>query len=137
MAQIRSKDTKPELALRHALHARGFRYRLHDRKLPGRPDLVFRRFGAVCFVHGCFWHRHDGCASSTMPSTRVDYWRDKFENNVNRDQTSRVALLDAGWRVAVVWECALRKQRVDDTIAQVEDWLLGKETYYESVIEQQ
>ena len=72
-----------------------------------------------------------------MPSTRVDYWRDKFENNVNRDQTSRVALLDAGWRVAVVWECALRKQRVDDTIAQVEDWLLGEETYYESVIEQQ
>ncbi|MBA1140694.1 very short patch repair endonuclease [Mesorhizobium neociceri] len=109
MAGIRGKDTKPELALRHALHARGFRYRLHSKGIPGRPDLVFPIFRAAVFVHGCFWHRHAGCRYTTTPATRPEFWQSKFEANVTRDGVVYAALLEAGWRVATVWECALRK----------------------------
>lgn len=109
MAGIGGKDTKPELALRRALHARGFRYRLHTRGMPGRPDLVLPRLRAAVFVHGCFWHRHAGCRYTTTPATRPEFWQSKFESNVERDSVVCAALLDAGWRVATVWECALRK----------------------------
>ena len=130
MAQIGGKDTKPELVLRRALHARGLRFRLHDRKLPGTPDLVFRRFGAACFVHGCFWHRHEGCRYATDPATRRDYWQAKFRANVERDRRVRKELFEAGWRVAVVWECALRRERLQDTSSEVHQWLLGTEREY-------
>ena len=125
MAGIGSRNTKPELVLRQALHARGLRYRLHNRKLSGTPDLVFRRFEAVCFVHGCFWHRHAGCRFATTPATREEFWQAKFEANVGRDRRNRADLLEAGWRVAVVWECALRKGGAIGTATELEHWLRG------------
>lgn len=107
MSRIRGRDTKPEMLVRRALHARGLRYRLHDRTLPGRPDLVFARYRAAVFVHGCFWHRH-GCAMSNLPATRQEFWRTKLASNATRDRKAIDALEAAGWRVLVVWECALR-----------------------------
>ena len=133
MAGIGSRNTKPELVLRRALHARGLRFRLHVRKLPGTPDLVFRRFGAVCFVHGCFWHRHEGCRYTTTPATKEEFWQNKFAANVERDRRDRRALLEAGWRVAVVWECALRKGVESMTVSEVEHWLRGKEAEFETI----
>jgi DNA mismatch endonuclease (patch repair protein) len=126
MAAIRGKNTRPELALRLALFAVGLRYRLHVRGLPGSPDLVFPKYRAVLFVHGCFWHRHAGCKFSTSPKTNEEFWRLKFEGNVSRDARNAASLREHGWRVAVVWECAL-KRSVDDTVRVVEAWLTGQE----------
>jgi DNA mismatch endonuclease (patch repair protein) len=124
MAGIRGKDTRPEVLLRSALHRQGFRFRLHDRRLPGRPDLVLSRYRAVVLVHGCFWHRHEGCRYATTPSTRPDFWRSKFEANVRRDREVREMLRAAGWRVATVWECALRKpSHVEETSRSLAVWL--------------
>ena len=124
MASIRGKNTKPELALRHALFAAGFRYRLHQRGLPGTPDLVFPRYRAVVFVHGCFWHRHKECRFTTSPKQNGDFWRQKFEGNVSRDERNVTSLREGGWRVAVVWECAL-KRSVDAAAESVGTWLRG------------
>ena len=132
MSGIGSRNTKPELVLRRALHARGLRFRLHERKLPGSPDLVFRRFGAACFVHGCFWHRHEGCHYTTTPATREEFWQAKFAANVERDRRNRDALLVAGWRVAIVWECALRKGVESMTVSEMEHWLRGSEREFET-----
>ena len=132
MAGIRSRGTKPELTLRLALHARGLRYGLHNGGLPGTPDLVFRRFKAVCFVHGCYWHRHAGCRYTTTPATRTRFWQTKFAENVERDRRNRRDLLDAGWRVAIVWECALRNDRESQTAPEVEEWLRGNEREFET-----
>jgi DNA mismatch endonuclease (patch repair protein) len=107
MGSIRGKNTQPEILVRRMLHARGFRFRLHDRKLPGTPDLVLPRYRAVVFVSGCFWHGHD-CRFFRMPATRPDFWRAKIERNRTNDERARNALLEAGWRCATVWECALR-----------------------------
>jgi DNA mismatch endonuclease, patch repair protein len=123
MSGIRSRNTRPEMKVRSALHRAGFRFRLHDRKLPGKPDLVFPKYHAVLFVHGCYWHRHDGCRIASTPSTNRELWLGKFEANVKRDLQARVALLAAGWRVAVVWECATRKQPADAIAIRVSDWL--------------
>ena len=136
MAGIGGKDTKPELILRRALHARGLRYRLHDRKLSGTPDLIFRRFGAVCFVHGCFWHRHAGCPYATDPATRPDFWQAKFRANVERDRRARRDLLEAGWRVAIVWECALRGGQAEGTSLRLEQWLRSAAQDFETNLEQ-
>lgn len=127
MARVPSRNTRPEVTLRRGLHARGLRYKLHDSALPGRPDLVFPRYRAVCFVHGCFWHRHDGCPRATMPATNRTYWVQKFAANVRRDRSQRVALLKTGWRVGIIWECALQpKGSLDATVAGVEQWLKGQ-----------
>lgn len=107
MSGIRSKNTKPELLLRKALHQLGFRYRLHNRGLPGKPDLVFSSLRAVIFVHGCFWHGHD-CALFKWPSSRVEFWRAKIEMNQRRDVAVALALETQGWRRLTVWECALK-----------------------------
>lgn len=131
MARVRSRNTGPEMILRRALHARGLRYKLHDSALPGRPDLVFPRFGAVCFVHGCFWHRHEGCPRATTPTSNREYWERKFKGNVSRDRKHRAALLAAGWRVGVIWECALRpKGQVEEVSLRVERWLKSRETEF-------
>jgi DNA mismatch endonuclease (patch repair protein) len=128
MSGIRGKNTKPELALRRALHARGFRFRLHSGKVHGRPDLVLPKHRAVVFVHGCFWHRHEGCRYATVPATRPEFWRAKFDANVARDNAIRTRLLEDGWRVATVWECALRKpERLNNVVRVFEEWLLGTE----------
>jgi DNA mismatch endonuclease (patch repair protein) len=107
MAGIRSRNTKPEIFIRHALHARGFRYRLHPRQVPGVPDLTLPRYRAAVFVHGCFWHGHD-CPLFRLPGTRPDFWLAKIERNRARDAEVTAALDAQGWRQLVVWECALR-----------------------------
>jgi len=106
MSRIRGKDTKPELLLRGALHARGLRYRLHDRTLPGRPDLVFPRFRSAIRVHGCFWHGHD-CPMFRLPATRPEFWSTKIAVTRARDARTQQAMTDAGWRVLTVWECSV------------------------------
>lgn len=110
MSRIKGKNTKPEMLVRRGLYARGLRYRLHDRLLPGRPDLVFRKYKTAVFVHGCFWHAH-GCAMSKLPTTRRDFWEAKLSANAVRDQKAVQALLVSGWRVLIIWECAIRGPR--------------------------
>ena len=105
MAAIKGRDTKPEMIVRRGLHRRGFRFRLHDRALPGRPDLIFPRHRAVIFVHGCFWHGHD-CPFFRWPKSRPEFWRAKIGANIERDRAVRTALRAADWRVLTVWECA-------------------------------
>jgi DNA mismatch endonuclease, patch repair protein len=116
MSRIRGKDTKPELSLRRYLHAAGFRYRIHHTTLPGKPDIVFPRYHVVAFVHGCFWHGHD-CPNFKLPLTRPEFWQAKIEANKARDQRTRLELLCSGWRVLIVWECALKgRSRIDPTL---------------------
>jgi DNA mismatch endonuclease (patch repair protein) len=107
MSRVRGQDTRPELVIRRGLHARGYRFRLHDKGLAGRPDLVFSKRRAVVFVHGCFWHGHD-CPLFRMPATRTDFWAAKIASNRSRDARVQTALVDTGWRVLTVWECSLR-----------------------------
>jgi len=108
MARIRSQDTRPEVTVRRLLHSLGYRYRLHRRDLPGSPDICFPSRKKVVFVHGCFWHRHDGCARTTTPKTRTSYWEDKFRKNVVRDRRNLLDLVALGWDAMVVWECETR-----------------------------
>lgn len=111
MASIRSRDTKPELIVRRHLHGLGFRYRLAPRNLPGKPDLVLSKHRTVIFVHGCFWHGHAGCRFATVPATRTEFWTNKIAANRARDQVKEAQLANTGWRLAVVWECALKLDR--------------------------
>lgn len=108
MSSIHGKNTKPELLVRKYLHNRGVRFRLHVKELLGKPDLVFPKYKAVVFVHGCFWHQHSGCKYATTPSSREDFWTNKLSENVARDSYQIAALHGLGWRVFVVWECELR-----------------------------
>lgn len=124
MSGIGGKDTKPELALRKALFAKGFRYRLHVRDLPGRPDIVFPKWRSVIFVHGCFWHRHPGCKYTTTPSIRTEFWRAKFEGNVARDQRNILLLDEMGWHVAVIWECEI-KADLYSIVEDIGEWLVS------------
>jgi DNA mismatch endonuclease, patch repair protein len=106
MSRVKQKDTRPELEVRRALHAAGLRYRLHAKKLPGKPDLVFASARLVLFVHGCFWHQH-ACAKARLPSTRADFWHQKLEGNVVRDRRNAEALEKLGWKVEIIWECEI------------------------------
>lgn len=108
MSKIRGKNTRPELIVRKLVYAAGYRYRLHVRKLPGSPDLVFAGRKKVIFVHGCFWHLHDNCKAARIPKTRVEYWSEKLNGNKLRDKRSVVALHQEGWGILVIWECELR-----------------------------
>lgn len=128
MSSIRGKNTKPERLLRSLLFARGFRYRLHVTTLPGSPDLVFPKHRAAVFVHGCFWHRHEGCRYTASPKANEDFWRQKFHENVARDSRHTATLRALGWRVAVVWECAL-KHSAESTAESVVKWLHGHEDF--------
>lgn len=105
MSRIRSKDTGPELKVRSALHALGYRFRLHAKTLPGRPDIVLPKFKRAVFVHGCFWHRHHGCKFAYTPQSRIDFWNQKFQQNVDRDKTVFEKLHQLGWTVSTIWEC--------------------------------
>jgi len=125
MAGIRGKDTRPELLIRKALFRQGFRYRLHDRRLPGHPDLVFPRYGAVIFVHGCFWHRHR-CHLFKWPKTRRQFWKKKLNGNVRTDRRNYARLEEQGWRILTIWECALKgrtRRSPEKIMAQVSRWL--------------
>jgi len=108
MATIQAANTKPELAVRRLVHGMGYRYRLHAKELPGKPDIVFPGRKKIVFVHGCFWHRHRGCRYATSPKTRTDFWNEKFVKNVARDRRNRLALKKMGWAVMVVWQCELK-----------------------------
>lgn len=109
MSRIRSKDTKPELLVRKFLHAHGFRYRLHDKRLPGKPDLVLPKYKTVIFVHGCFWHGHKGCKYFVVPKTRITWWLEKIESNKLNDSRHLKALRKLGWKTIQIWECELKE----------------------------
>jgi DNA mismatch endonuclease (patch repair protein) len=129
MAGIGPANTKPEMLIRRGLHALGYRYRLHVKGLPGKPDLVFPGRRAAIFVHGCFWHGHD-CALFRWPATREDFWRDKIAGNINRDRKTATLLLDQGWRVLDIWECMLKgrtKLPLEDALAGCGAFLDGNE----------
>lgn len=133
MASISAKNTKPELLLRKALHREGFRYRLHDKNLPGKPDLVFRGLNAVVFVNGCFWHGHD-CHLFKVPATNREFWETKIKTNRTRDNKNRNLLLEQNWRVLIVWECSTRgkgRLEFEELIADVTNWLKSDEKYLE------
>ena len=124
MSGIRSKDTQPEMLVRKYLHSQGFRYRLHARKLPGSPDLVLRKYKVAIFVHGCFWHRHQGCRYATTPASNAERWKLKFDTNIERDARKENMLRAAGWRVIVVWECELKRaptERLDRLVSEIRD----------------
>lgn len=126
MSGIRGKDTQPELIIRHALHRAGFRYRLHDKRLPGKPDLVFPKYNAVISVHGCFWHGHN-CHLFKWPKTRKQFWRKKITRNRKVDTLNYKKLKEEGWYILTVWECALKgktRQPFDKLIARISDWLV-------------
>lgn len=116
MSRIRARDTKPELRVRRLLHGLGYRFRLHRRTLPGTPDLVFPSRKKAIFVHGCFWHRHEGCRLARLPKTRQDFWLPKLEGNRARDLRDQAALRDLGWEVLVVWECEVQSQDLRDRL---------------------
>lgn len=125
MAGIRGSNTKPEITLRRALHAQGLRFRLHGSHLPGRPDIVLPKWRAVILVHGCFWHRHSGCRYTTTPATRPEFWNEKFGKNVERDARNVRELVQADWRVAIVWECVIRSRGGEAIAVILKDWLHG------------
>lgn len=122
MSRIRGTNTRPERKVRSYLHGQGFRFRLHRKDLPGKPDIVLPRYRLVLFVHGCFWHRHPGCPLATMPATNGDKWLAKFEANVVRDRRNVEALLALGWRVLILWECGLRSDP-GETLYWVPMWV--------------
>ncbi len=118
MSHIHSRDTGPERTMRSMLHRAGFRFRLHDRSLPGTPDIVMKKHRTAILVHGCYWHRHAGCRNATLPSTRTGFWQEKFDATVARDKRNLEALANLGWKPVVVWECEL-KRRPDGVITEI------------------
>jgi len=132
MSGIKGRNTKPEILIRRLLHLHGFRFRLHVRDLPGKPDIVLPRYNAVVFVHGCFWHGHE-CPLFKWPSTRPDFWREKIERNRANDNKAKEALLSAGWRVGIVWECVLRgrDKNIEGVAKHLSDWLCQNDSLIE------
>ena len=132
MAAIKGKDTKPEMIVRKYLFSKGLRYRLHDKKLPGNPDIVLSKFKTVIFVNGCFWHGHERCKYFRLPKSNVEFWKRKIERNIERDRETMHTLLDLGWKVISIWECELRnKSNRDETLNKIYNSLaLGEITAY-------
>jgi DNA mismatch endonuclease (patch repair protein) len=116
MSRIRGKDTKPELLVRKYLFSQGFRYRLHDRKLPGKPDIVLPKYKTVIFINGCFWHGHNDCRYSSIPKTRTEWWQNKILKNQQNDISAAGLLTGKGYRIITVWECQLKKKSIEDTL---------------------
>lgn len=116
MRAVRSANTVPEMRVRRLAHRLGFRFRLHGRKLPGTPDLVFPRLRLVIFVHGCFWHQHDGCSKTTIPASNVDFWTAKLGKNQTRDERVRRHLEELGWKVEVIWECQTKDRNLEERL---------------------
>ena len=135
MSRVRGRDTKPELVIRCGLHARGLRFRLYSKDLPGRPDLVFPKYRAAIFVHGCFWHAH-GCQMFRWPQTRKEFWRGKISKNVERDRITISRLKDLEWRVLTIWECSLKGPRrlsLDHVLKRCEDFVLDDVHEFEEI----
>lgn len=126
MTQIRSKDTKIEIVVRKYLFSRGLRYRVNDKRYPGKPDIVLPKYKTIVFIHGCFWHKHDGCDSFKMPVTNRDYWLPKLTKNQKRDEEHIAALRSAGWKVIVVWECELKKQNRQNRLGRLFNEIVEK-----------
>jgi len=124
MSRIKCKDTKIELAVRRYLHANGFRFRINVRYLPGKPDVVLKKYNTAIFIHGCFWHRHPGCKDATSPKTRIEFWESKFQANIKNDINHTEALHQMGWRVIVLWECQIESQ-FEKTMRELVDELIG------------
>lgn len=127
MSGIKGKDTQPEVSLRKELYARGYRYRKHGKGIKGKPDLVLKKYNALIFVHGCFWHGHENCKLFRLPKSRIEFWVNKIEGNITRDHLRREGLLQSGWRVLTVWECSLKNggEKVIKTADLIERWLLS------------
>lgn len=119
MSRIKGKDTKPELVVRKFLHSNGYRYKLNDKTLPGKPDIVLPKYRTVIFVHGCFWHGHKNCKYATIPKTRTDWWSNKIDGNTANDKKKEAALKQAGWKVIRVWECKLKKEKQLPTLQRL------------------
>ena len=131
MSGIRARNTRPEMRLRRELHALGFRFRLHAKDLPGKPDLVLKKHNAAIFVHGCFWHRHRDCRLASTPASHREFWGDKFAKNVERDRQAMEALRAMDWRVAIIWECGLRPKHISELIDTLSFWVLSTEPQLE------
>lgn len=127
MSRIRSKNTKPEIIVRKYLFSNGFRYKLHDKKLPGKPDIVLPKYKTVIFIHGCFWHGHTGCRYFVVPKTRTEWWLNKINNNISNDSRAEAALTEAGWKIITVWECQLKKTVVDQTLSLIREEITSGE----------
>ena len=119
MSQIKGKDTKPEMLVRKFLFVNGFRYRLHDPKLPGKPDIVLPKYKTVIFVNGCFWHGHKGCSYFVLPKTRTEWWMEKIKGTRTRDKAAEIVLNVKGWKVIVIWECQLKKNNLISTLTSL------------------
>lgn len=117
MSQIKAANTKPEMIVRKFLHARGFRYKLHDKSLPGKPDIVLPKYKTVIFIHGCFWHGHAHCRYYVIPKTRTAWWLAKIQRNIENDHKAVAALTENGWKVLTVWECELKKEKVEGALS--------------------
>lgn len=132
MSGIKGKNTKPEILIRSLLHRNGFRFRIHKKNLPGKPDIVLKRYQAVIFVHGCFWHRHL-CHLFKWPKTRPDFWREKINKNVINDQKNIQALTPLGWRICIVWECSIKgiHKNIQVTTSKLEKWLKSEKQFME------
>jgi DNA mismatch endonuclease, patch repair protein len=129
MSRVKSKDTRPEMLVRKYLYASGFRYRLHSKTLPGKPDLVLPKYKAAIFVHGCFWHNHQDCSRSNLtPKANNEYWKNKINRNVNRDKHSVQQLQELGWRTFVVWECELKKKSIDHNLSDLANRIAESKT---------
>ena len=124
MSRIRGKDTKPELIVRRYLHADGFRYRLHDNHLPGKPDIILSRYKTIIFINGCFWHGHENCNRSSIPKTRTQWWANKIEKNKVNDRHVKGELEDLGWKVIVVWTCKLKPSILSMTLSDIKDQIV-------------
>lgn len=135
MAGIKSKNTKPELLIRSLLHKRGFRFRLHVKGLPGKPDIVLPKHNAVIFVNGCFWHGHKNCHLFKLPNTRTEFWQEKIIKNQVNDAKSIELLLKSNWKVCIVWECSIRgaKKDLNKVIKRISEWLLSTESFIEII----
>ncbi len=131
MSGIRGRNTKPEMLVRSLLHRQGFRFRLHARDLPGHPDIVLPRYHSVIFVHGCFWHGHENCRLFRWPKTREEFWRNKITHNRKNDRKSVQELLDAGWKVGIIWECMLRDHAPDSWLPELTGWIRNNEPFRE------
>jgi len=132
MSRIRSKDTKPEMLVRKFLHAHGFRFRLHVKDLPGKPDIVLPKYKTVIFVHGCFWHGHDSCYLFKWPKSRSEFWYQKINKNIARDRTNQEKLLELGWRVLIWWECNIRSSHDFELgLTKTVEWIKGNQSYME------
>jgi len=134
MAGIKGKNTKPELIVRRLLHSRGYRFRLHGKNIPGKPDLVLKKYSTVIFVHGCFWHGHNDCKLFRIPKSRTEFWFNKIKNNIDRDCRQVAKLKEDGWKVLVIWECAIRNKKSDALaflVDRIGEYLSGSTQYLE------